>query len=248
MASTQSYPRSDPPFDGDAAPSAAKDHFTDVEEALTRLVHANYPPDAGVRGLASNRSVNARISQSFAAATARVAIALCLGAAAIWAWRSYGSPTNSAPPPMQAALQDASIAQPATTAPNDPGPDSAERQQLEMNDIAALRQTVEQLTAGQERLTREVTKLQAEMLQTDKSLAEKPDKPMPGRLSAGPAPPVTAPARKPTAMTPMPMQAARRVSTVGPLSPPSLPVPQIRSLAQLSNVPPLRPPMPVPQR
>jgi hypothetical protein len=244
MPSTQSYPQSDPPFAGDAAQPVARDPFTEVEEALTRLVQASYAPDARVRGLASDRSVNSRISQSFAEATARVAIAVCIGAIAIWSWqRSYGGPTKSAPPLVQAALQDASIAQPATTVPSDQGPDSAEREQFEPNDIAALRRTVEQLAAGQEQLAREIAKLQTEMLQTDKPLAEKPDKSMPGRVSAGPVPAVTAPARKPTAMTPTPMQAARRA-----LSPPSQPAPQIRSLAQLSNLPTLRPPMPVPQR
>jgi hypothetical protein len=89
---------------------------------------------------------------------------------------------------VQAALRDASIAHPTTKAPNDPGPDAAERQQFETNDIAALRRTVEQLAAGQEQSAREIAKLQTEMLQTDKPLAEKPDKPMMGRVSAGPAP------------------------------------------------------------
>jgi hypothetical protein len=266
MASTRSSTQSDPPFDGDAAPAVAKDHFTDVEEALARFVHASYPPDARVRGPAPDRSVGAR-SQSFAAAPlgfadlrppiprkhrslsnrgvlARVAIVVCLGASAIWAWRSYGGPTKSAPPPVQAASQVASIAQPATTAANDPGAASAERQQFETSDLAALRQTVERLAAGQEQLTREIAKLQTEKLQTEKPLAEKPDKRMLGRVSAGS---VAAPARKLTAITPMPLQAARRVSMASPLSPPPRLAPQIRSETPPSNLPPLRPPMPVPQ-
>jgi hypothetical protein len=244
----------------------AKDPFTDVEEGLARIVHASYPPDARVHGPASDRSADARISQSFAASSlgpadppiprehrslskrgtlARVAIAVCLGASAIWAWRLYGGPATSAPPPVHAASQAASIAQPATTPANDPGAASAERQQAETSDLAALRQTVEQLAAGQEQLSREIAKLQTEKLQADKPPAEKPDKHMLVRVSADPAPPVAEPARKPTAITPMPPQAARRVSTESPLSPPPQPASQI---TQPSNLPPLRPPMPVPQR
>jgi hypothetical protein len=337
MASTRSSTRADPRFDGGAAPTVAKDHFADVEEALARLAHASYPPDAPGRGPASDRSADARISQSLTAATlgaadlrppiprehrslaklisvisnimgtsgrsytktscrrhlecaglergtlARVAIAVCLGASAIWAWRSYGGPARvgpavrlelsatlggpnprpadarsrtrasgrapaverSAPPPAQAASQSASIAQPATTAANDPGAASAARQQVETSDLAALRQTVEQPASSQEQLTREIAKLQTEKFQADKPPAERPDKRMLRRVSAHPAPPVAAPTRKPTAMTPMPPQAARRLSTVSPLSPPPQPAPQIRSETQPSNPP--RPPMPVPQ-
>jgi hypothetical protein len=333
MASTRSSTQADPRFDGGAAPTVAKDHFTDVEEALARLAHASYLPDAPGRGPTSDRSADARISQSLTAPTlgaadlrppiprehrslaklisvisniigasgrsytktscrrhlecpglergtlARVVIAVCLGASAIWAWRSYGGPARvgpavrlelsatlggptprpadarsrtrasgrtpaferSAPPPAQAAP----IAQPATTAANDPGAASAEREQVETSDLAALRQTVEQRAAGQEQLTREIAKLQTEKFQADKPPAEMPDKRMLRRVSAHPAPPVAAPTRKPTAMTPMPPQAARRVSTVSPLSPPPQPAPQNRSEAQPSNPP--RPPMPVPQ-
>jgi hypothetical protein len=142
----------------------------------------------------------------------------------------------------EAASQAASILQPATTAANEP---SAERQQVETSDLAALRQTVEQL-AGQEQSTREIAKLQAEKPQADNPPAEKPDKRMLRRVSTHLAPPVAAPARKPARITPMPSQAARRVSTVSALSRPP-PAPQIRSETQASNPPPWRPPMPMPR-
>jgi hypothetical protein len=132
-------------------------------------------------------------------------------------------------------------------AANEPGAASAERQQIETSDLAALRQTVEQLAAGQEQLTRELAKLQAEKPQVDKPPAEKPDKRMLRRVSAHPAPPVAAPARKPAPIAPMPPQAAPQVSTVSRLSPPPRPVPQIPSETRPSDRPPLRPPMPVPQ-
>ena len=104
--------------------------------------------------------------------------------------RALPSMPLSTSPPARAASQAASIVQPATTAANEPGAASAERQQVETSDLAALRQTVEQLAASQERLTREIARLQG----------EKPDKRMLRRVSAPPAPPVAAPPRKPAAV------------------------------------------------
>jgi pyruvate/2-oxoglutarate dehydrogenase complex dihydrolipoamide acyltransferase (E2) component len=254
MVSTLGSTQADPRFDGGVAPTVAKNPFTGVDEALARLAYqaASDTPDARPRGPASDRTSDARISQSFAAATlgpadlraqipreqrslgkrgtlARVAIAVCLGASAIWAWPSYSGPARDmiatwarpldwisarlsagqtpapqapdpapeqaaapataetpAPPPAQAASQAASIAQPATTAANEPAAAPAERQQIETmaRDLAALHQTVEQLAAGQEQLTREIAKLQAEKPQADKPPAEKPHKRMLGGVSA----------------------------------------------------------------
>jgi hypothetical protein len=288
MASTWTSTQADPRFDT----MVAEDPFTDIEQALARLVHACYPPDARGRGPASGRSADARISQSFAAGTLgaadlrppiprerrslgqrntlpRVAIAVCLGVSAIWAWQSYGpaadiiatpapQPPNpapeqvatppatemSAPRPAPAALRAASIAQPATTAADEPGAATAERQQVETGDLAALHQTVDQLAADQERLTRKIAELHAEKPQADKPQAEQPEKRVLRRVSAQDAPTVAAPARKPAPITPMSPKAARRVSTVTALS---RPPPQLPSATQPSNPPPLRPPMPVPQ-
>src|SRR5690348_1027071 len=117
MASTLSSTQADPRFDSGAAPTMAKDCFTSVEEALAGLEEAlasfvhqavNDTPVARPRGPASDRSADASISQSFAAARlgvadlgprvpreqrsqgkrrtlARLAIAVCLGGSAIWA-------------------------------------------------------------------------------------------------------------------------------------------------------------------
>src|SRR5262249_38340318 len=198
MASTLSSTQADPRFDGDAAPAVWKDPLTEVEEALARLVHASYPPDARAREPAFDRSGDARISRSFDEATlgaaeprpeipreqgslgkrgflARAAIAVCLGVLAIWAWRSDGGMV-------------------ATSAP-------AERRQIEtLADLAALRRTIEQLTAGQEQLAREIARLQAEKPQVHKPPAEKPDKADKRalhRVSAPHPPPVAGPMRKP---------------------------------------------------
>jgi len=160
MASTLSSTQADARFDGGVAPTVATDRFTDIAAALARLVRET-------RGPGSDRTDDARISQSFAAAALGaadlgpriprerrslgkrgtltcVAIVVCLGASAIWAWRSYGGPATA-------------------------------------RDLAALRQTVEQLAAGQEQLTRQIAKLQAEKPQADNP---KPEKRMLRRMSA----------------------------------------------------------------
>jgi hypothetical protein len=176
----------------------AKDPFTDLEQALTRLVQASYPPDAPAGGLTFDRSADTRMSQSFAAATldaadlrppifreqrslgkrgtlARVAIAVCLVAFAIWAGRSYGDHLRG--------MMVSSAALPATTAVNEPDVPLVERRQIEtMADLAALQQTIERLAAGQEQLTREIARLQAALR----------------RASAPPRLAVAAPTRKPS--------------------------------------------------
>ena len=281
MASTLSAMRADPLFESGVAPTVAKDAVAGFEDALTRLAHqaASDMPDARAHGPASDSSADARISQSFAAATAptlsplelgpadlsaqfpreprslgarrtvaRIAIVVCLGAVAIWAWRAHGGPARdmlatwtapfswisarpvadqtSAPKmpdpapeqaaapaavktsaPSQAASQAPSIAQPATTAANAPAAASADRQQNETmaRDLAVLRQTVERLAAGQERLTRELAKLQAEKPQVDRAQADKPPAEKPAKrvqrpLSApGGSADVFDPAQNPTA-------------------------------------------------
>ena len=282
----------------DVAPTMPKDCFTGADEALATLARqaASNTPDAPPPQAASDRPADPRITQSFAAATlgpadlsaqipreqqslgrrstlARVAIAACLGASAIWAWSSYGSPARdmittwvpqlgwisarpaadhapqtSNPTPEQVAAagavetsappaaQAASIAQPAMNEP------ASDRQQLETmaHDLAALRQTVEQLAAGQEQLTREIAKLNADKHQADQPPAET-HKRMLHRVPAAdrgsdvfdPAQNPNAPGvphtlgsivpRRGSAMTP---QAASQVSTGSPRPPPAPLAPQ----------------------
>jgi hypothetical protein len=94
--------------------------------------------------------------------------------------------------------QAAPTAQPAATIADAPPAASAGRQQIETmaRDLAALRQTVERLAAGQEQLIHEMAKLQAPKPQPDKPA----EKRTPRRLSA-PArgPDVFDPAQSPTA-------------------------------------------------
>ncbi len=162
---------------------------------------------------------------------ARVAIMVCLGASAIWAWRSYGGPAGEiiaalvprpgmtsarpaaeqpfvprtldgapdpapaqaaappaaappavAPPAVASALpaQAASIAPPTPAPPAASAPTAAAADHNQINamarDVAALRQTVEQLAAGQEQLKGEIARLQAEKSAADKRPPERPKK------------------------------------------------------------------------
>jgi len=242
-----------------AAPTVPQDPFGGVEETLAKLAHraAGDTRDPRPRGPASGTSADARVAPSSAAATpgpatlgpaelstqipresrslgklrtfANVAMVTCIGAAVIFAWRSYGGPARHmltalasqagqtsaraaadeppippmpdpsptlasaqaaapaaaeqpAPPPAQPApAQLASIAPaapaPAAEPPVPPAP-SADHQQIDAmaRDVAALRQTVEQLASGQAQLKDEIAKLQAEKAAAAKPPPEKPKK------------------------------------------------------------------------
>jgi septal ring factor EnvC (AmiA/AmiB activator) len=119
---------------------------------------------------------------------------------------------TSATPAAQASTQLVSNAQPATTAASAPAAASADRQQIATmaRDLAALRQTIDRLAAGQEKLTRELAKLeadkpqadkpQADKTQADKPAAEKPAKRVQRRVSeSGGSADVFDPAQNPNA-------------------------------------------------
>ena len=98
MASTLSSTQADPRFDDGVAPRVEKDLFSEVEESLARLVHASFAPEADHHGADpthEQRSLGKR------GTLAGVVIAVCLGASAIWAWRSYGgaAPEQATTPP-----------------------------------------------------------------------------------------------------------------------------------------------------
>jgi hypothetical protein len=83
---------------------------------------------------------------------------------------------------------------PETVAPKVPAAPSIDPEQVHQiaQDVAALRRTVEQLTAGQDQMAHDVEKLQA----ADKEILEK--------VKAPPPQPTAAPARKPTPVHPPP--------------------------------------------
>jgi hypothetical protein len=160
------------------------------------------------------------------------------------------APPTMAPDAPRAAPQAASDAQPAAVAPNEAAAPSADHQQIETmaRDLAALRQSVEQLMGAQEQLKGEIAKLQTEKTEAK---AEKTEKRTARRATPPLPPPVVAPAHRPVLPPPMlpPPPAAPQISTVGP---PTSPLPQpaapLAAEPQPAIEPPLvRPPMPVPQ-
>jgi hypothetical protein len=129
---------------------------------------------------------------------ARFLITFCSGVAATLAWQSYGDVVRqtvaSSYPQLGWLAPQAAIAQtiPDTIAPPVPSPDQQELKTISLG-VAALRQRVDQLAAGQAQIARDfTTKLQA----AEQDILDK--------ISPAP-PPAAAPARRPV---PPPPQAA----------------------------------------
>ncbi len=160
-------------------------------------------------------------------------------------------PPPAASPP---STQGAALAPPAPApeisppAPAAPSPESAQQLEAIARDLAAVRRSVERLTAEQEQMAKNIVALQT-MEQSAKRRA-----PAPAR-GAAVAPhrsePVTAPARRsePVAALPPPRTAPIQPSTApvrpsaAPVQSSSIPAPPSSGVA--SEPPPLRPPMPV---
>jgi hypothetical protein len=129
-------------------------------------------------------------------------------------WTKAG-PESTAVQPSMPEAQVATVAQtlPAAIVPNAPTApaiDPAQVQQM-ARDLAALRQTVEQLAAGLDQVTREIGKLEA----ADVEILAK--------ITPAPPPPRPAPAHKPT-----------------PTAPPSSPAPVTPPMS-LAPIPPPHP-------
>ena len=129
----------------------------------------------------------------------RFLIAFCVGVAATLAWQSYGDVARevvaSKYPQLGWLAPEAAVAQtaPATIVPPITSPDQQELKAMS-SDLAALRQRVDQIAAGQDRSTRDITaKLQA----AEQDILDK--------ISAPPPQQAAAPARK---SAPPPLQLA----------------------------------------
>jgi hypothetical protein len=124
----------------------------------------------------------------------RVLITFCIGVGATLAWQSYGDTAReiiaNSYPQLSWLAPQAAVAQtvPDTVVPPTPSPDSQELKAMSLG-LAAVRQRVDQFAAqfaaGQEQMTREITKLQA----AEQDILQK--------ISAPPARPEVAQARKP---------------------------------------------------
>jgi hypothetical protein len=149
------------------------------------------------------QSVRPSFGRRASRALARFLITFCIGVAATLAWQAYGDAAremiaSSFPQlgwlaPQAAPVSQTALDMIASAAPAAPSPD---RQQLNAMSLglAVLRQSVDQLAAqlaaGQEQMTREITKLRA----AEQDILDK--------ISARPPRPAAAPARKPVPLTP----------------------------------------------
>jgi hypothetical protein len=123
----------------------------------------------------------------------RYLLAICIGVAATLAWQSYGVEQLgwTKPPATPAVRSSATETQQVPLAqfpvspsvPIAPSIDPAEVHQIAM-DLAALRQTVAQITASQDQMARKVDTLQAANQQI---LAKMPEPPPPPPIAAAPA-------------------------------------------------------------
>ena len=161
------------------------------------------PDDAPVRSAnlkndwfpSEQPSLGKRVSR----ALTRFLITFCIGVVATLAWQSYGDAAremiaSSSPQLGWLAPQAAPVAQtaPELIAPATPAAPSADQEQINAmsRGLAVVRQSVDRLAAGQEQMTREITKLQA----AEQDILNK--------ISAPPPRPDTVPARKPVPLTP----------------------------------------------
>jgi hypothetical protein len=133
-------------------------------------------------------------------ALARFLITFCIGVAATLAWQSYGDAARemiarSSPQLGWLAAQASPIAQtaPDIIASAEPAAPSPELRAMSLG-LAAVRQSIDQLVAqfaaGQEQMTRDITKLEA----AEQEILHK--------ISAPPPRPAEAPARKPVQLAP----------------------------------------------
>jgi hypothetical protein len=130
---------------------------------------------------------------------ARFLITFCIGVAATLAWQSYNDAAremivSSYPQLAWLAPQAAPVAAtaPDMISPAAPAARSPDQQQLNAMSlgVAGLQQSVDQLAAGQEQMTRDITKLQV----AEQDILDK--------ISAPPPRPGGPPARKPVPVTP----------------------------------------------
>ena len=127
-------------------------------------------------------------------ALARFLITLCIGVTGTLAWQSYGVTARqkiaSLFPRLDWLAPQAAPA-PDVIAPAAPSPDQQQLNAMLLG-LAALRQSVDQLAAGQERMTGDIAKLQT----AAQGILDK--------ISAPPPRPAGATARKPAPLTPAP--------------------------------------------
>lgn len=137
---------------------------------------------------------------------------------------------SQAPSAQAGAVASTTLETAASTAPTAPSPELQQQLQTIVHDLAAMRQSVEQLAAGQEQMTRDIAKLQA-------------GQDIRRRTSA--LPPAAATTTRKPVQPPQPAPQSSTAPLQLPLPPPD-PAPQSLAAPLLPAPPePPRPPMPV---
>ena len=97
----------------------------------------------------------------------RFLLAICIGVAATLAWQSYGDAAKQVIATLETP-QTASVVQTATenVAPKAPAALSLDPEQMQQltRSLTTLQKTVEQLAAGQDRMAREMARLEADLV------------------------------------------------------------------------------------
>jgi hypothetical protein len=148
----------------------------------------------------------------FSRAVVRFVITFCVGVGATLAWQSYGDAAREmiaisseqlawlAPQPVPGAQAASQTNAPAAPPAPAPSPDLEQLKAVSLG-LAVVRQSVDQLAAqvaaGQQQMTRDITKLQA----AEQDILHK--------ISEPPPRPPAAPAHKPVPLTPPPAAPAR---------------------------------------
>jgi hypothetical protein len=193
------------------------------------------------------RAMESRTKRRSSRGFARFLVAICIGVVGTLAWQSYGEATKQliatrapelgwspeAKQMIASGIQQLGWTKPvAPKASTAPSIDPAQVQQMVQSlaalresvqqlaagqeSLAALRQTVEQITAGQDQMAREIDKLQA----TDKEILVKiPEPPPPPPIAAAPAV-----AGRPAPKGATPSENTENTENTGPTTSASLPV------------------------
>ena len=125
----------------------------------------------------------------------RFLIAFCIGVAATLAWQSFGDVAREMI--ASSSPQLSWLAPPAAAeAPVTPPPYQEELKAISFG-LASVRQRIDQIAAGQEHQEQMTRDLAIRLQATEQSILDKISPPQPR--------PATAPARKPAALTPLPL-------------------------------------------
>jgi len=197
-------------------PEEEEEEEEPVERDDVRPWITSYPdPEASERQANYNLSIENKMTRRGSRGFAGYLVAILIGVAATLAWQSYGDVAKqiianrapelgSSPEAKQmitSGIQQLGWTKPsvvqseaapvAQTAPATPSIDPGQVQQM-ARDLATLRQTVEQLAAGLDQVTRELGKLEAADVEILAKITPAPPPPRP----------IAAPARKPTPTAP----------------------------------------------